>query len=78
MKNTLLFLSFLLIFNISGQTKKILDHADFDHWNKIKDAQISNDGKWVLYQLKPGYGDPTLKIIYKITAFVNIYSFSNT
>ena len=62
MKNTLLFLSFLLIFNISGQTKKILDHADFDHWNKIKDAQISNDGKWVLYQLKPGYGDPTLKV----------------
>ncbi|RLD75708.1 MAG: S9 family peptidase, partial [Bacteroidetes bacterium] len=59
------FLTVILIFVViisSAQDKKILDHADFDHWNKIKNTQISNDGKWILYQLKPGYGDPTLKI----------------
>ncbi|MEN8120777.1 MAG: prolyl oligopeptidase family serine peptidase [Bacteroidota bacterium] len=58
-------LTIILIFSISisqAQNKKVLDHADFDHWNKIKNAQISNNGKWVIYQLQPGYGDLTLKI----------------
>ena len=59
------FLTFIFVFSIlisSAQKKKILDHADFDHWNKINNTQFSNNGKWIIYQLKPGYGDPTLKV----------------
>jgi len=62
MKNTFLFIFIFSVLISNAQNKKILDHVDFDHWNKITSAQISNDGKWVLYQLKPGFGNPILKI----------------
>ncbi len=40
--------------------KKMLDHADFAIWNTIENTQISNDGRWVVYELKPGEGDGSL------------------
>lgn len=35
-----------------------MDHAVFDTWKSITDAQISPDGNWVAYVLQPGKGDP--------------------
>jgi len=44
--------------------KKPLDHESYNQWNNIGARTISNDGRWVMYVLKPG--DPeansTLKI----------------
>jgi len=40
--------------------KKILDHADFDHWKTIEKPQLSNDGRWAAYELTTLEGDPEL------------------
>ncbi|MHB1108602.1 MAG: hypothetical protein ACYCZ2_19770, partial [Lutibacter sp.] len=58
------FLSILLLFvsiTISAQ-KKILDHADVEIWNSIKNKAISSDGNFILYALEKGEQDQFLKI----------------
>jgi dipeptidyl aminopeptidase/acylaminoacyl peptidase len=45
-----------------AQNKKQLGHQDFDSWNRIVAPAISNNGKWISHELKPGYGDPTLVV----------------
>jgi len=60
----LLLLLTLLLPTLNAQ-KRILDHADFDTWNRIVGQQISNDGQYVLYHLKPGKGDQQLFITNK-------------
>ncbi|MES2485556.1 MAG: hypothetical protein V4581_06355, partial [Bacteroidota bacterium] len=42
--------------------KKPLDHSVFDGWQSISSERISNDGKWVLYTIKPQAGDAQLVI----------------
>ncbi len=48
----------------SAQTlsKKPLDHSVYDGWQSIVNERISDDGKWVLYVVKPQQGDATLVI----------------
>lgn len=49
----------------SGKTaKKPLDHDAYDRWNSLTGADISDDGRWALYSLRPGKerAEPTLKI----------------
>lgn len=61
---------FLIIFlsaacvSLSAQTtsKKPLDHSVFDGWQSINGQRISNDGKWVMYVVKPQEGDAQLVI----------------
>src|ERR1700744_2680739 len=43
-------------------TKKPLDHSVFDGWQSIAGDRISNDGKWILYTVRPQAGDPQLVI----------------
>jgi dipeptidyl aminopeptidase/acylaminoacyl peptidase len=40
--------------------KKPLDHTVFDGWQSVAGERISNDGKWVLYVVKPQAGDAEL------------------
>ncbi|HSQ47688.1 MAG TPA: hypothetical protein VLM44_12325, partial [Lutibacter sp.] len=57
-------LSILLLFaslTISAQ-KKILDHADVEIWNAIKNKAISSDGNFVMYSLEKGEQDQFLNI----------------
>ncbi len=42
--------------------KKPLDHEVYKFWKKIEKTQISNDGRWVSYQLTPGEGDATVML----------------
>ena len=37
--------------------KKALTQADWDRWQSIQGATLSNDGKWVGYTLSPQVGD---------------------
>lgn len=43
-------------------TKKILDHQELVTWNNLINEQISNDGRWVTYELRPEEGDTQLFI----------------
>ncbi|UOQ99602.1 prolyl oligopeptidase family serine peptidase [Hymenobacter sp. 5317J-9] len=40
--------------------KKPLDHTVYDRWESVVNPKISNNGKFVLYQVKPQQGDGTL------------------
>ena len=69
MKNTLtiLFSIFFLSFSFGQEPttalmKKEMDESTYDIWNTIRGQQISNNGDWVIYNLKPGNGDSQLKI----------------
>lgn len=42
--------------------KRPLEHADVSGWNSIENTRISDDGRWVTYQLTPIEGDPVLHI----------------
>ncbi len=48
----------------SAQTiaKKPIDHSVYDGWQSITNERISDDGKWVLYVVKPQQGDAALVI----------------
>ena len=43
-------------------SRKALDHSDYDKWNSLGLQSISNDGKWMMYSVRPGKGNPTLFI----------------
>ena len=65
MKKILLPLFILFIFfGASAQkiSKKPLDHSVYDAWQSIANEHISNDGKWILYVIKPQEGDATLVV----------------
>ncbi|WP_462265465.1 S9 family peptidase [Mucilaginibacter sp.] len=42
--------------------KKPVDHSVYDSWQSIGNERISNDGKWVVYAVKPQQGDASLFI----------------
>ncbi|MGI4750373.1 MAG: prolyl oligopeptidase family serine peptidase [Janthinobacterium lividum] len=42
--------------------KKPLDQSVYDGWQSVTNERISDDGKWVLYVVKPQQGDATLVI----------------
>ncbi|MDB5234819.1 MAG: peptidase, partial [Hymenobacter sp.] len=43
-------------------SKKPLDHSVYDKWETVVNQKISQNGKYVLYQVKPQQGDGTLYI----------------
>ncbi len=45
-----------------AQSKKPLDHSVYDRWQSVQGAQISDDGKWVVYMVNPQEGDGDLII----------------
>ena len=56
----ILFLSFSLIAQTQSQNsskKKVLTTKVYPHWKNIANQQISNNGKWVCYEIKPQKGD---------------------
>ena len=53
----------LILLAISGfAQKKVLDHPDFEIWNRIQNQSISNDGAFIMYSLEKGEKDSHLKI----------------
>ncbi len=51
---------FLLLPSLSFAQKRAMQHSDFDRWNSIVGTQMSNNGTWIAYHLKPGKGDQKL------------------
>ncbi|MBK0379430.1 alpha/beta hydrolase family protein [Mucilaginibacter segetis] len=63
MKKILLVSVILAVYhNVYAQkiSKKPLDHSVYDGWQSIDNELISNDGKWILYTIKPQQGDAEL------------------
>lgn len=40
--------------------KKVLDHVDFDRWEKVTNYSVSGDGAWAAFAVNPQEGDGTL------------------
>ncbi|MBB5394434.1 prolyl oligopeptidase family serine peptidase [Mucilaginibacter sp. AK015] len=64
MKRVLLPAFLLFYVSVSAQTvsKKPLDQSVYDGWQSITGERISNDGRWVVYVVKPQEGDAELVI----------------
>ena len=60
-KKSLYILILLLSFNIYGQ-KKVLDHSDFDIWNRIQNSSIDSKGEYIMYSIEKGEKDSHIKI----------------
>ncbi|MDB5131421.1 MAG: peptidase [Mucilaginibacter sp.] len=59
---SLLIASAFLAARAQKVSKKPLDHTVYDGWQSLANERISNDGKWVLYVVKPQEGDADLYI----------------
>ena len=57
MKKNICFIILLLSINLFSQ-KKILDHADFDIWNRIISSEISAEGNFIMYSIEKGEAKP--------------------
>ena len=51
--------------SVLAQEKKIIDHTAYNDWKSLKGAKISNDGKYISYEIKPHRGDGML-LIYSV------------
>jgi dipeptidyl aminopeptidase/acylaminoacyl peptidase len=60
MKNYLLLLVLFPFLSLSQ--KKVIDHTVYDSWKKIENAIVSNDGRFVAYEITPHKGDGFLYI----------------
>ncbi|TWU43768.1 Prolyl tripeptidyl peptidase precursor [Novipirellula aureliae] len=66
----LVFLTFCPAVVAQDITRRMLEHSDYDVWNTLSNAKISNDGNWVLYAVQSGAidGESTLHIQHVDTA----------
>ena len=63
------------IVTVYGQSsKKALKHSDYDGWKNLKYQKISNNGKWVSYEVNPQKGDGLL-YVYQVNTS-KVYSFA--
>lgn len=58
----ILFLFFLLTSVVSFSQKKVINPNVYNDWKQVKNATISNDGKFVVYEINPHRGDGFLYI----------------
>lgn len=52
-----LILLFICLAGTAFSQKKIIDHTAYNDWKRVGDTQISNDGKYISYTIKPHRGD---------------------
>lgn len=52
----------LVSFVSVAQEKKVIDHTVYNDWKSLKNSKISNDGKYISYEITPHRGDGYLYI----------------
>jgi dipeptidyl aminopeptidase/acylaminoacyl peptidase len=76
--NKLLLVAFVLFSFLTASaqktSKKPLGQSVYDGWQSIDNEHISNNGKWIIYVIKPQEGDASLVVTN--AAGVNKYSFA--
>ncbi len=60
MKKTILALACLCTFGMATGAKKMLDHGDFDRWEKVTNYSLSDNGGWAAFAVNPQEGDGIL------------------
>jgi len=63
-----LLVSFCILFPVSflkaqEGRKKVMDHSIYEDWKSLQDIQISNNGQWAAYEVKPNKGDGMLHLV---------------
>ncbi|MBS1663764.1 MAG: S9 family peptidase [Bacteroidetes bacterium] len=66
----------LLVVNMAIAQKPVIDSSTFDNWDKIRDTQISDDGKYVAYGVS-GYYKKDFILVLQTTGNKNERRFSN-
>ena len=61
-KFTFLLLGLSLALSAFSQQKIPLGHSVYDHWKDLKNQQLSQDGRWVSYEINPQQGDGWLYV----------------
>lgn len=64
---TFIFLCFSWSLFAQQNNKKLIDHTVFESWKTIKSQKISDDGKWVTYEINPAKGDGKL-FLYEVSS----------
>ncbi len=56
---------FVLLFHhaVLAQQKRPLNHHDYDGWESISGEQITKNGEWVGFQIRPQDGDAKLEVV---------------
>lgn len=68
------FLVFLTFILLQAQTaKKPISYDVYDTWKSIQGTKLSSDGRWLIYSLVPGEGDPELVVLDLQTGKENRY-----
>ena len=60
MKTTMTLALSLLLASAPAYAKKVLDHSDFDRWEKVTNYAITDNGTWESYAVNPQEVDGTL------------------
>ena len=48
---------------LAQTAKRPLTAADYDRWQSVRTEKISNDGRWIAYQVDPQDGDGRLEVV---------------
>ena len=48
----------IIIFQNTLAQKKVLDHPDFDIWNRLRSPKLSLEGNFVMYSIEKGEPEP--------------------
>ncbi|MFT7343753.1 MAG: hypothetical protein ACI9XP_000328, partial [Lentimonas sp.] len=68
-----LLLPFLLFALVSTAQKKVLDHTVYNDWKSLKNQSISNNGRFVTYEINPHRGDGYLYLFDTKTAVLDSF-----
>ena len=63
LQNLFIFIILLLFSSPLVAQDKVLTVDDYDRWSRIVGAELSNDGNWMAYGLRPNGGDDTLHVV---------------
>jgi dienelactone hydrolase len=66
-------LFFSLVCTLSLAQKKAIDHTVYNDWKSLKSAQVSNNGKFVTYEITPHRGDGYLYVYDKVAATLDSF-----
>ncbi|WPR77849.1 prolyl oligopeptidase family serine peptidase [Algoriphagus sp. NG3] len=53
---------FLSFQSLTAQQKRPLTHADYDGWERLASQKITDDGRWVGFQVSPQDGDSRIEL----------------
>ncbi len=62
-----LFCLFLSTSLLAQSQKRPLTGADYDRWQSVRSEKISDDGRWIAYQVDPQEGDGRLDVTSSVT-----------